>query len=78
MNLNEKLKSIKLPKGVAKVISQEKAAKDNLTYVRKRASGEIKPLETSYTRLNKSIGGGFEANTILTLSGLSGTGNIAL
>jgi len=79
MNLNDKLKSIsKLPDGIAKIITQEKAIRDNIEYVRKRASGEIKALGTCYNKLNKALGGGFESNTILTLSGLSGGGKSTL
>lgn len=79
MNLNDKLKSINsIPTGVAKIITQEKAVSDNINYVKKRASGEIKALETCYSKLNKALGGGFEANTILTLSGLSGGGKSTL
>lgn len=83
MNLKDKLSSIDkstdmIPEGIAKIVTQDKVVRDNIDYVRKRASGEIKALATSFPRLNKAIGGGFESNTILTLSGLSGTGNIAL
>ena len=79
MNLNDKLKSIsKLPDGIAKIITQEQAIRDNIEYVKKRASGEIKALGTCYNKLNKALGGGFESNTILTLSGLSGGGNVTI
>lgn len=83
MNLKDKLSSIDkstdmIPEGIAKIVTQDKVVRDNIDYVRKRASGEIKALETCYTKLNKAIGGGFESNTILTLSGLSGGGKSSL
>jgi replicative DNA helicase len=83
MNLNDKLNSINkstdiIPEGIAKIVTQDKIVRDNIDYVRKRASGEIKALETCYKRLNKAIGGGFESNTILTLAGLSGTGKSSI
>lgn len=78
-DLQEKLTSIKsIPKGVAGVITQRDAVKQNIRYVKKRASGEIKPLATCFNNLNKILSGGFEANTILTLSGLSGGGKSTL
>jgi replicative DNA helicase len=79
MNLNDKLNSInKIPDGVAKVITRDKAVRENIDYVSKRAKGQIQALATCYPKLNKALGGGFEANTILTLSGLSGGGKSSL
>lgn len=82
MSLSDKLKSIDnselKEQGIAKVITQNKAVNDNINYIKKRASGEIQPLATCYSKLNKALGGGFEANTMVTLSGLSGTGKSSL
>lgn len=74
-NLREKLKLCKPDKGVARIIDQNKAVQDNIDYVKKRASGEIKPLATCYNKLNEALSGGFEANTMLVISGLSGGGD---
>ena len=76
-NLQEKLTSLKIPKGIPRILTQDDAVKQNIEYIRKRASGELITLSTCYNRLNNAVGG-FEPNTILTLSGLSGGGKSTL
>lgn len=66
------------PKGVSRILTQKQAVWRNIDYVRKRASGEIVPLKTSYELLNRALGGGIELNTMMTISGLSGGGKSSL
>lgn len=74
--LSERLKSVKGKKGIPKVLTQTEAVEKSKEYVKKRASGEIVILETSYDKLNKACA--FELNTMLTISGLSGGGKSTL
>ena len=78
LNWFKNIKAEDLPAGVSKIITQEDAINRNIDYVRKRASGEIVPLQTSYPLLNKALGGGIELNTMMTISGLSGGGKSSL
>lgn len=72
--LKEKLNSLKVPDGLPRILTQAQAVMQNKEYIRKRASGELVFLETCYPRLNKALM--LEPNTMLTISGLSGGGNM--
>lgn len=76
--LQEKLKLCKPSKNVSSIITQEQACNENIKYITDRASGRIVPLKTSYSSLNKALGGGIETNTTMVLSGLSGGGKSTL
>ncbi len=61
-------------KPVAKIISQQQAVEDCNEYIRKRMNGEIPLFKTCYDNINNALGGSIEPNTILTISGMSGSG----
>lgn len=63
-----------LPENIPALLTQEQVTQQSVQYIKDRASGKIKPLETCYSNLNNLVGGGFEPNTIAVLSGLSGSG----
>lgn len=72
--LKEKLNSLKPQAGIPRILTQAQAVMQNKEYIRKRASGELMFLETCYSRLNKALM--LEPNTMLTVVGLSGGGNL--
>tara|TARA_R100000951_G_scaffold90331_1_gene78548 strand:- start:1049 stop:1312 length:264 start_codon:yes stop_codon:yes gene_type:complete len=74
--LKEKLKSLKPPPGLPRILTQSAAVMQNKEYIEKRASGELVFLETAYEKLNKALM--LEPNTMLTLTGLSGGGNVTI
>lgn len=53
-------------------------AKELDVYVEKRRTGEERSLKTKWDKLNKTLMGGIEPNTILTIGGMSGSGKSAL
>jgi len=63
---------------VMKKKSAKQAAKENLEYVEKRMKGEITSLRTKFPKLNSSLMGGIELDTILCISALSGAGKSTL
>lgn len=73
---------VNLPKflvnGVQKLVSQKEAVAQSRKYIEDRRSGKTQLIKSCYSRLNDLIGGGFEANTIIALSGLSGGGKSTL
>lgn len=72
-------KKEELPEGVSYTINQDKVVDDTLEYIRKRKDGEIEYLKTGYNTIDyRMLNGGFEPNSILVLSGLSGSGKSAL
>jgi len=73
-SLKERLTSLKLPKNIPRILTQEDAVRQNMRYIKNRSDGSLTTLKTCYNRLNKALGE-IEANTIMTLSGLSGGGN---
>jgi len=76
-SLKEKLTSLKLPRNIPRILTQEDAVRQNMKYIKDRSNGTITTLKTCYNRLNKALGE-IEANTIMTLSGLSGGGKSTL
>jgi replicative DNA helicase len=54
--------------------SAKQVAEQNQDYVDKRRKGLIKSLKTKFPRLDKSLMGGIELDTILAVSALSGAG----
>ena len=76
-SLEERLNSLSLPDAIPKPLTQRDVVEQNKEYIRKRASGDLVSLDTDYERLNKAVGG-FEPNTILTVTGLSGGGKSTL
>jgi hypothetical protein len=72
MSLSYKNKRV-LPK-----LSSKQVVEENRTYVHKRAKGEIKSLRTKYSKLNRSLMGGLELDTITCISALSGAGKSTL
>lgn len=58
--------------------SAKQAAQENLEYVRKRMLGEITSLMTKFPKLNHSLMGGIELDTIMCISALSGAGKSTL
>ena len=75
LSLEERLSSLSLPDTIPKPLTQRDVVEQNKEYIRKRASGDLVSFDTDYERLNKAVGG-FEPNTILTVTGLSGGGNV--
>lgn len=76
--LQERLNSLKGDKdSPVTIITQREAVMQNKEYIRKKASGELVTFDTCYERLNKAIGG-IEANTMMTISALSGGGKSTL
>lgn len=66
-------KSFSLPK-----LSSVEVVKQNLEYVDQRRKGLITSLKTKFSKLNKSLMGGLEWDTILCISALSGSGKSTL
>lgn len=50
------------------------AADEELRYIQSRRDGTFKPLKTRWIKLNNTLCGGFESGTIITISGISGSG----
>ncbi|NRB64692.1 MAG: hypothetical protein HRU40_16970 [Saprospiraceae bacterium] len=63
---------------VPKLLDQKTVVEQNYQYALKRSRGEIVSLATCYKGLNHIIQGGFESNTMLTISALSGGGKSTL
>lgn len=59
-------------------MSSRQVAAQNKEYVRARMAGEIASLQTKFPKLNKSLMGGIELDTILCISALSGAGKSTL
>lgn len=57
--------------------SFSQAAQEELNYIKKRKSGEIKPLKTSLKKFNKALMAGISKGDIITLAGASGSGKTA-
>lgn len=66
------------PKIVMKKTSSVDVAAQNREYVRQRMAGEISSLKTKFPKLNSSLMGGIEADTITCISALSGAGKSTL
>lgn len=58
--------------------SSREVVEDNLEYVRQRKDGEISSLRTKFSKLNSSLMGGIELDTITCISALSGAGKSTL
>lgn len=63
---------------IPKLIPQEEVVDQNIRYIKDRAAGNIDYLIPPYKMLSKILGGGFEFNTICTISALSGGGKSTL
>ncbi len=73
-DINKMLKNEKLPQ----ILSQEEVVQESLEYIKNRKSGKYLLLKTPWKLLNYIIGGGFETNTTITISGQSGGGKSTL
>jgi replicative DNA helicase len=60
------------------LVKGEQAADRLIDYVRGRRDGTITSVRTKYNKLNDSLMGGFEWNTILAIAALSGFGKSLL
>jgi replicative DNA helicase len=58
--------------------SAKQAAAENLDYVEKRMNGDITSLKTKFPKLDASLMGGIELDTIMCISALSGAGKSTL
>ena len=63
---------------VLRKLSSSEVAKQNREYVDKRRKGLITSLKTKYSKLNSSLMGGLEWDTIMCISALSGAGKSTL
>lgn len=52
------------------------ATNEAVEYIKKRKNHEIQSLKTRWNKFNKQCMGGIEPNTIYTIVGISGSGNI--
>ena len=52
------------------------ATNEAINYIRERKEHTIESLKTRWIKFNSSCMGGIEPNTIYTIAGMSGSGNI--
>lgn len=60
-----------------KIKSFKQAANEELTYIKNRKTGKIKPLRTSLNKFNKALMAGISKGDIITIAGASGSGKTA-
>ena len=53
-----------------------KVADESIAYINARRNGTSKSLKTRWTKFNRMCMGGIEPNTVYTIAGMSGSGNI--
>lgn len=58
-----------------KIRSMREVANEAVSYIEGRRSGNIVSLKTRWKKLNKQCMGGIEPNTVMTIAGISGSGN---
>lgn len=61
-----------------KVRSMREVAKETVSYIEGRKSGNITSLKTRWKKLNKQCMGGIEPNTVMTIAGISGSGKSSM
>lgn len=61
-----------------KVRSMREVAKETVSYIEGRRSGNIVSLKTRWKKLNKQCMGGIEPNTVMTIAGISGSGKSSM
>lgn len=52
------------------------ASDEIIKYIEERRSGNIKSIKTRWDKFNDQTMGGIEPNTIYTIAGISGSGNV--
>ena len=61
-----------------KIRSMREVAKETVSYIEGRRSGNIVSLKTRWKKLNKQCMGGIEPNTVMTIAGISGSGKSSM